>query len=112
MDLKFVLIIFLIATVARLGQAQVSFKRTVREYADSNPQIIDVRTPQEFNAGHAKGAINIPLSEIKQNISLIERSRPVLIVCRSGNRSGQAVSLLKKMGFENLHNAGPWTNIP
>jgi phage shock protein E len=56
--------------------------------------LVDVRTPQEFAAGSVKGAINIPLDQIEQQISLFKGKKSVVVFCRSGNRSSQAKRIL------------------
>ena len=55
-------------------------------------------------AGHLRGAVNIPLGEIRQRISEIPRDRPVYVHCRTGQRSYNAIMALKGYGFENLIN--------
>ncbi len=73
---------------------------------ESGATVIDIRTPEEFNAGHLSGAINIPLSEIEQGFSSIDKSTPIVLYCRSGARSGRAYYYLESIGFNQLHNAG------
>lgn len=71
--------------------------------------IVDVRTPGEFNSGHIKGSINIPLDEIKNKMAELKKKNKVIITCcRSGNRSGMAESMLKAEGIES-YNGGPWS---
>jgi rhodanese-related sulfurtransferase len=72
--------------------------------------IIDVRTPGEYAEGHVKGSINIPLDRLEQQLTKIPGGKPVITVCRSGMRSGQAVQVLKAQGFD-VHNGGPWTSV-
>jgi rhodanese-related sulfurtransferase len=73
--------------------------------------IVDVRTPGEFNSGHIKGSLNIPLDVIAQNLSELKKKNRVLItVCRSGNRSGSAKSILEKAGIE-VYNGGAWDSL-
>lgn len=70
--------------------------------------IIDVRTKGEFNSGHIKGSINIPLDEIKTKAAdLKKKNKPVITCCRSGNRSGAAKSILENAGIE-CYNGGAW----
>ncbi|MEY3376018.1 MAG: hypothetical protein RL463_323 [Bacteroidota bacterium] len=70
--------------------------------------IIDVRTPGEFNSGHIKGSINIPLDDIKNKTEELKKKNKVIITCcRSGNRSGMAKSMLQSAGIV-CHNGGPW----
>ncbi len=69
-------------------------------------KIIDVRTPAEFARGHARGAINIPLQALSQNIGKIKKMKaPIIAYCRSGNRSGTAAQILRSKGIE-AYNAG------
>jgi len=74
-------------------------------------KVIDVRSPQEYNEGHAKGAINIPLQEIADRVEEIESfSKPLILCCASGNRSGQAVAILKAKGID-CQNGGSWVDV-
>jgi phage shock protein E len=66
--------------------------------------IIDVREPDEFATGRIPGATLIPLGELANRTDEVPTDVPVVMVCRSGNRSGQAVQLLQKAGFTNVHN--------
>ncbi|MDD5028624.1 MAG: rhodanese-like domain-containing protein [Rhodoferax sp.] len=62
--------------------------------------LVDVRTPAEFARGHAPGAVLIPLDQIGQRLGeLGAKDRPIALICRSGNRSGQAQSILEQAGF-------------
>lgn len=73
--------------------------------------IVDVRTPGEFNSGHIKGSVNIPLDTIAEKVSELKNRNQVLItVCRSGNRSGSAKSILEKAGIE-VYNGGAWDSL-
>ncbi|MDZ5014239.1 rhodanese-like domain-containing protein [Clostridium perfringens] len=66
--------------------------------------ILDVRNENEFAEGHLKNAIQIPVKELKENLSDIEKFKDelVLVYCRSGKRSAEAVDILKENGFKNL----------
>jgi phage shock protein E len=72
--------------------------------------IIDVRTKGEFNGGHIKGAINIPLDSLQSNMSKIKKDKPVITCCASGMRSGAAKSMLKANGYE-VYNGGGWMSL-
>lgn len=63
-------------------------------------QIVDVRHPHEWQAGRIVGAVHIALDELEHRAGEIDPSRPVVAVCRSGNRSTQAMELLRNKGFE------------
>lgn len=70
--------------------------------------IVDVRTPGEFNEGHIQGSINIPLDQISKKVDdLKKKNKTIITCCRSGNRSGMALSPLQSAGIE-CYNGGPW----
>jgi len=72
---------------------------------------VDVRSPVEFAGGSAKGAVNIPLDNITQQIKKFEGKKNILVFCRSGNRSGQAKSILEQKGIKNVVNGGTWEQV-
>ena len=72
-----------------------------------NATIVDVRTPEEFAGEHFPDAINIPLEQVQQNIEKFkEMPKPVIAYCRSGNRSGMVVAMLKQSGINRVINGG------
>jgi rhodanese-related sulfurtransferase len=78
---------------------------------NSNPTIIDVRTPAEFMGGHVTGSINIPLNELSDRVEEIKQvQQPIILCCASGNRSGQATYFLEKLGLECI-NGGSWFQV-
>lgn len=68
------------------------------------PFILDVREPSEFQSGHIDGATLIPLGSLASRLNEVPKDKPVVVVCRSGNRSGHATSLLLESGFKNVEN--------
>jgi rhodanese-related sulfurtransferase len=62
-------------------------------------QIIDVREDDEWESGHIAEATHIRLSEIPQRLEEIDRNRKIVMVCRSGGRSGRACEFLSQSGF-------------
>lgn len=73
--------------------------------------IVDVRTPEEFNGGHANGSINIPLNEVTTRLDEIKAlTTPLVLCCASGGRSGQAHGFLANQGIE-CYNAGSWFTV-
>jgi rhodanese-related sulfurtransferase len=73
--------------------------------------LVDVRSPDEFAGGSAKGAVNIPLDNITQQIKKFEGKKNIVVFCRSGNRSGQAKRILEENGFKNVTNGGTWNEV-
>ena len=80
---------------------------------DRATKFVDVRTNTEFNTGHINGAINIPLDQFQKRYTEIDGlgQSPVVIYCRSGNRSGQAVAYLLQKGIKNVYNGGGLDDI-
>ena len=73
--------------------------------------VVDVRTHAEWAAGHAEQSILLPLDELMARQSELPPDKPILLVCRSGARSGQAAAHLRNQGIE-AHNLGPWQRNP
>jgi phage shock protein E len=73
--------------------------------------LVDVRTPAEFAAGHAPGSINIPLNGIPQRLSEFKTHNQIIVFCQTGNRSGQAKTILNRSGISSVINGGSWTAI-
>ena len=65
--------------------------------------ILDVRTVSEFNDGHIEGAINIPVEEIANRLSELDKNDELLVYCRTGNRSATAVGILEDAGFTKIY---------
>ncbi|MDI9520515.1 MAG: FAD-dependent oxidoreductase [Bacillota bacterium] len=82
---------------------QVMFSE-VRKLVEEKAYILDVREESEFARGHVLGAVNIPLSQLKNRLNEIPRDRPVYVHCRSGQRSYNALRLLKQSGFDEVCN--------
>lgn len=79
---------------------------------DKKPSIVDVRIAQEYADGHHPAAINIPLDEIVTRLAeLRQMAKPVVLYCRSGNRSGMAASILKQHGIADVQNGGGLADI-
>jgi rhodanese-related sulfurtransferase len=82
--------------------------------------VIDVCESNEYAAGHVGGAKNIPLSQLEQKLPGVVKNKalPVILVCQSGARSGRAVGIAKKLGYEQAQSLGgglgAWTkaNLP
>ncbi|MEF2836280.1 MAG: rhodanese-like domain-containing protein [Oscillospiraceae bacterium] len=87
---------------------QPDINQGVQEYKNAaGAVLLDVRTPQEYREGHIPGSQNVPLQQLDKVEEVTENKDTVLYVyCHSGARSRQAVSLLKHMGYTNVHNIG------
>ena len=75
---------------------------------ENNYVIVDVRTKDEYNEGHLKDSINIPYDEIEENV--FDKSKTILVYCKSGARSKKAYNSLKKMGYK-AYDLGAYDSI-
>jgi phage shock protein E len=94
------------ALSVRAGAAMPAEK--ARELLQNGALVVDVRTVEEFNTKHLTNAVNIPLNELKEKLPRQEpdKSRVLLLHCRSGRRSGMAESQLRGLGYTNAFNLG------
>ena len=83
----------------------------LKKLIDEGAYIVDVRTPGEFSEGSVKGAVNIPLDDLSDNLDKFEGKNGIVVFCRSGARSGSAKSILEQNGFENVINGISAGNI-
>ncbi|MBT2706589.1 rhodanese-like domain-containing protein [Pseudomonas sp. ISL-84] len=67
-------------------------------------EVLDVRSEEEYAEGHIPGAALIPLPVLEENLDQLDKEKPYLVVCRSGNRSAQASQILAENGFEKIYN--------
>ncbi|MCC7382584.1 MAG: rhodanese-like domain-containing protein [Deltaproteobacteria bacterium] len=90
------------------GSAPASEVQKAKEAVKNGARLIDVRTPEEFSAGHIKGAANIPLDAIQANPEIVGglKDRPLVLYCRSGRRSEIAKGLLLRAGYREVLNLG------
>lgn len=77
-----------------------------RELVEGGAYIIDVRSEEEFQEGHLRGAYNIPLNQIRSRVKEIPKDIPVYLHCRSGQRAYYATCCLQGEGFHNIINIG------
>jgi rhodanese-related sulfurtransferase len=67
---------------------------------EDGAQLVDVRGPHEWEAGHIPGARHLPLEQLPELVEELDRSRPVIAYCRGGSRSSMAAEALSGAGFE------------
>ncbi len=116
--MKFALLAFVVIA-GLLGAVYVSQNQGSGSSTTTNTLVLadgttiyDVRTQEEYNAGHAKDAILLPLSDIQAGATPdVERDAPIAVYCRSGNRSSQAAQILKEAGYYNITDIGAYGNL-
>ena len=89
------------------GGTSIDFAQLVKNGA----QIIDVRTPGEYQGGHIKGSKNIPLQVLTSKTTTLDKTKPIITCCASGMRSASAKSVLLKNGFTEVYNGGGWNGL-
>ena len=95
---------------AQVAGPQIKSKVSVDDFEKkkstiSNVQLIDVRTPEEFADGHLENALNIDINgdSFDADVAKMDKTRPVLVYCRSGGRSSSAAEKLKDKGFKEVY---------
>ena len=99
------LIIFIIATGGSGGDGlsrEISVDEAYQMYQQGEALFLDVRTVEEWNDYHAPDTTLIPLDELQARASELPKDRPIVVVCRSGNRSQSGRDILLSAGFTNV----------
>lgn len=88
------------------GIKQVGPQEAVMLLNHEDALVLDVREPSEFKDGHITRAKHIPLGQLKGQLGSLDKykDKPVVVVCRTGNRSGHACGILRRAGFANVSN--------
>lgn len=73
---------------------------TARRLGRGDAVLLDVREQEEWLAGHAPAATHVPMSQLHSRLAELPRDRPLLAICRTGNRSGQVAADLRRVGYE------------
>ncbi len=105
-------IVFVISRATNNPTAGATAKITPAEYqaqfsvAKADHLLLDVRTPEEFASGHIPGAVNISVDMLASRLSEIPTNQPVIVYCRSGNRSATASNILAEAGYSSIYDLG------
>lgn len=88
------------------GVKEVNSSGALQLINHKNAVVLDVREPGEYESGHVLNSKLIPLGKLKERIGELEKhkDRPIVVLCRSGNRSGTACFILGKQGFNQAYN--------
>lgn len=111
----FITLTFFFSTLLMLshvspGLAQQT-QTNLKEIIHNGALLVDVRTPEEFAEGHVKGSVNIPVDDIQANLKRFQTKAPIVVFCRSGNRSARAKSILEQNGINKVYNGGTWQQV-
>ena len=87
------------------------FNKKLEEAANiPGAQIVDVRTPEEYAAGHIPGSRNVPLDDLPRSELPEDPATPLFVCCLSGARSRQAAAILRRMGYSHVTDLGGISN--
>ena len=101
-------VVFMLMSSCTIGQTKydIELDEFEKKMASEKHLLVDVRTAEEFTEGHIKGAINIDY--LAENFSIeiqeLDLENPVLLYCRSGNRSGKAMKIMNELGYLEVYN--------
>ena len=84
----------------------------IKEALKKGAVVIDVRTPHEYDEGHVKNSVNIPVDRIAANVGRIKQmNKTIIFCCASGARSGTATRIMKANGLKDVINGGSWMSV-
>lgn len=86
-------------------------KVNLKEVISNGAVILDVRTKGEYQSGHLRNSINIPVDNLQQNIKKLNKNRAIITCCASGSRSAAARKILQSNGFDQVYNGGAWFSL-
>jgi rhodanese-related sulfurtransferase len=86
-------------------------KVNLQEVISGGAVILDVRTKGEFQSGHLRNSINIPVDKLEGNLKKLDKNKPIITCCASGARSASARRILLSNGFEQVYNGGSWSSL-
>lgn len=110
-----IILIILLIIVTNIGDSKKSVINTPKISSvsdivkDENIVLIDVRTKEEYDSGHIPRSINIPYTEIENEIDY-DKDKPIAVYCRTGKRSKEAALTLEKMGYTKIYDIGGISN--
>lgn len=81
----------------------IGFEQAKDMIENNQVTLIDVRTQNEYELMHIKGAINIPVADIEKKIFIYEQNAPIMVYCSSGVRSKNAIEILNGLGYANIY---------
>jgi phage shock protein E len=105
------LLLLVLITISSMANAQQKQKVELvapaafeKKMNTQKGQVIDVRTPKEFQSGHIAGAVNLHVydKDFEQRIDKLDKNKPVYVYCKAGGRSAEAVESLKSKGFKTI----------
>jgi rhodanese-related sulfurtransferase len=107
MNRLLLIIIIFISCENNKGEFKLLEYQSYKSHIENNSvQLFDVRTPEEYNLGHINGAVNIDFKNEEifyRSFEKLDKSKPVYLYCRSGNRSKKSADILIELGFSKVY---------
>ena len=107
MNRLLLIIIIFISCENNKGEFKLLEYKSYKSHIENNSvQLFDVRTPEEYNLGHINGAVNIDFKNEEifyRSFEKLDKSKPVYLYCRSGNRSKKSADILIELGFSKVY---------
>jgi phage shock protein E len=101
------------ASLAVIACGHKKSDANLRALLEREALVVDVRTPAEFASGHHPRAVNIPVDQVEGRLAEFgDKTKPVVVYCGSGVRSGRAKETLEAAGFTQVTNAGGFRDLP
>ena len=107
------LLLFIFLTGCSSDDSVVNYVQAKEKIINEGAILVDVRTSDEYDEGHIEGAVLLTLDDIDEESSaniIKSKSTPVIVYCKSGKRSAQALEILKKLGYEKVYDLGAMSN--
>ncbi|THT99396.1 rhodanese-like domain-containing protein [Lampropedia puyangensis] len=91
-----------VPALSKSGSASVTPAQAVQKMNSEKAAVVDIRSSEDYAAGHIKGAKHVSLDQVEQQLGNVAKNKatPVLFVCATGTRAGKAVAAAKKLGYE------------
>ncbi len=89
---------------------QIAVTDAKKAVDEKDVQFIDVRTTEEYAAGHAVKASNFPLDSLDKDLGALDKSKPVYVICQTGKRGQTGAEILQKAGFTDIYNISGGTS--
>ena len=101
------------ASASANGSIEMSLEAQAWALIDNGALLVDTRSQKEFDTGYLEGAILIPHDQVEERLIEFgaDKSRPIVLYCRAGNRAGQAEKVLRAAGFSQVLNAGGYVRL-
>ncbi len=96
------------------GNSNIMSSQDVYEQLEANPNalfVLDIRSMEDYEAGHIDGAVNSPWGEVAEIMDRLPRNKPVAVVCYTGQTAGQTVGVLRTAGFDNVYSIASGMNL-